>query len=141
MPKGSIARSWLTTLRQHVESKPCVLLRREDADPHAYIGIVSSRNAIITRDIRIKVKHAVRVEPATEQGLLTLLGTGPHAGQLLKKLELAAPVIVLSPKLSSALIDSMVALPANQGPMRTRAERMPEKNSGDVRSVQSVVAY
>ncbi len=31
MPKGAIARSWLTTLRQQVESKPCVLLRLNES--------------------------------------------------------------------------------------------------------------
>lgn len=32
MPEKSIDPSWLATLRQHVESKPCVLLRLDESD-------------------------------------------------------------------------------------------------------------
>ena len=32
MPGKSVAPSWLTTLRRHVESKPCVLLRLDESD-------------------------------------------------------------------------------------------------------------
>lgn len=172
MPDKPVPPSWLAALRQHVESKPCVLLRLDESDsgnltesrrgfneftlarphgllsdiktptacvifgsppewmhpgeanPHAYLGIVSSRSPITTLDTRIKIKRAVRIEPATEDGLVTLLGTGPQANLLRKKLESTAPVIVLSPKLSSALIESMAAIPANQGPMRTVAESL-----------------
>lgn len=172
MPTKAVTQSWLVTLRQHVESKPCILLRLdesdseslrasrcgfseftlarshellsdiktpavclifetpsswtrpEDVDAHAYIGLVSSRSAVTTLDTRIKIKRAVRIEPATEEGLLNLLGTSANAGQLRKKLELIAPVVVLSPKLSSALINSMATIPANQGPMRTVTESL-----------------
>lgn len=150
MPKKSIDPSWLTTLTQHVESKPCVLLRLDESDsasliesrrgfneftlarphellsnietptaclifssppdwkrtkdtnPTAYLGIVSSRSAITTLDTRIKIKRAARIEPGTESGLVSLLGTGPQATLLRKKLEPTTPVVVLSPKLSSA---------------------------------------
>ena len=172
MPKKPVAPPWLTTLKQHVESKPCVLLRLdesdsgnltesrrgfneftlarphallsdiktptacvifgsppelmrpEEANPHAYLGIVSSRSPITTLDTRIKIKRAVRIEPATEDGLVTLLGTGPQASLLRKKLESTPPGIVLSPRLSSSLIESMAAIPANQGPMRAVAESL-----------------
>lgn len=172
MSKRSIDPSWLATLTQHVESKPCVLLRldesdsgslaesrrgfseftlarphgllsdiktptaclifgsppnwtrAEDANPSTYLGIVSSRSAITTLDTRIKIKRAVRIEPGTEGGLVSLLGTGPQATLLRKKLEPTTPVIVLSPKLSSALISSLAAIPANHGPMRTVAESL-----------------
>ena len=98
--------------------------RPGDTNAHAYLGIVSSRSAITTLDTRIKIRRAVRIQPATEDSLLTLLGTGPQATLLRKKLESTAPVIVLSPKLSSALIESMAAIPANQGPMRAVAESL-----------------
>lgn len=172
MPDKPVPPSWLATLRQHVEAKPCVLLRLDESDsgnltesrrgfneftlarphgllsdiktptacvifgsppewmrpgganPHAYLGIVSSRSPITTLDTRIKIKRAVRIEPATEDGLVTLLGTGPQASLLRKKLESTAPVIVLSPKLSSLLIESMATIPANQGPMRAVAESL-----------------
>lgn len=168
----TIVSSWLTTLRLHVESKPCVLLRldeadstqlresrlgfneftlarphellsgiktptvclifetasswvrEEDASKHAYIGIVSSRSVVTTLDARIKIKRAVRIEPGTEQALLKLLGTSSHADQLRKKLELTAPVIVLSPKLSSALISCLAGIAGNEGPMRAVIESL-----------------
>lgn len=172
MAKKPKAPPWLITLTQHVESKPCVLLRldendsasliesrrgfneftlarphgllsdiktptaclifgsplawmrTEDTNPTAYFGVVSSRSAITTLDTRIKIKHAVRIEQATESGLVSLLGTGRQATLLRKKLGPTTPVVVLSPKLSGALISSLAAIPANHGPMRTVAESL-----------------
>ncbi len=169
MPDKSVSPSWLATLRQHVESKPCVLLRLDksesgnltesrhgfneftlarphgllsgiktptacvifgsppgpgEANSHAYLGIVSSRSPITTLETRIKIKRALRIKPATVDGLVTLLGTGPQAGLLRKKLESTASVIVLSPMLSSSLIESMATIPDNQGPMRAVAESL-----------------
>jgi len=100
------------------------LMQSRDANPPAYLGIVSSRSAITTLDTRIKIKRAARIEPRTESDLLALLGTGPQATLLRRKLESIAPVVVLSPKLSSALISSLAAIPANHGPMRTVAESL-----------------
>lgn len=127
MPEEAVPHSWLATLRQHVESKPCVRLRLDESDsgnltesrrgfneftlarphellsdiktptaclifssppalrnpgdahPNAYPGIVSSRSAITTLDTRIKIRRAVRIEPGTVDGLMTLLGTGAQA--------------------------------------------------------------
>lgn len=96
---------------------------RVDAGAHAYLGIVSSRGPITTLDTRIKIRRAVRLEPNTVEGLVALLGSDPHARRLRKKLE-SAPVVVLSPKFSSTLIDSLAAIPANQGPMRAVTESL-----------------
>lgn len=99
------------------------LLRRAREQPHAHVGIISSRSAITTLETRIKVKRAVRCTPATVQELIALLA-GPHASQLNKRLEGSPPVAVLSPKLSSALIATLAAIPANRSPLRTVAESL-----------------
>ena len=166
------ARTWLDALRQHVQARPCVILRLDEGDSGqlfgsrrglneftlarahglcadiktpticlvfgklsqskdpaevehiAYIGLVSSRSPITTLETRIKVKRAVSMEPDTEQAMAALLNGTAHATQLQKKLQSPAPVLVLSPKLSSALIDELVAIPTNQGPIRTVAESL-----------------
>lgn len=107
-----------------VYETPSSWMRPEGAGMHAYIGIVSSRSAITTLDTRIKIKRAIRIEPGMEQALLKLLGTSSHADQLRKKLALKVPVIVLSPKLSSALISALAGIAGNEGPMRAVIESL-----------------
>ena len=122
-------------LCQHVEAKPCVVLRLNEDDssqlaasrggfneftlarnhdllsfihpptvciifsskgarlghkhdePHARLGIISSRSPITTLDTRIKVKRAVQIAPSTEPELVSLLGSSAQAEQLRKRLE------------------------------------------------------
>jgi hypothetical protein len=105
-------------------SSPPDLTHPYESAPCAYLAIVSSRSAITTLDTRIKIKRGVRILPATEEDLVTLLGTGRHASQLRRRMESSASVITLSPKLSSALIDSLAAIPSNHGPMRAIAESL-----------------
>jgi hypothetical protein len=164
--------SWLEDLCQHVEARPCVLLRLNEDDsrqlaasrggfneftlarthdllsairpptvclifnstpewlgrrgekPHAHVGIVSSRSPITTLDTRIKVKRAVHIKPATEQELVSLLGTSAQAGQLRRKLESGDPVVVMSPKLSRGVIEALASIPSNKAPLRTVAESL-----------------
>ena len=172
IPGTDSAQPWLEDLCQHVEAKPCVLLRLDESDserlsgsrggfneftlarthdllsdikpptaclifnatpdwmrlhgeqPHANIGIVSSRGPITTLDTRIKVKCAVRITPASANDLLGLLGATPQATQLRKKLETNAPVVVLSPKLSRAVIEVLAAIPSNRPALQAVAESL-----------------
>lgn len=165
-------RTWLDVLRQHVQTKPCVILRLDESDSgllhasrrglneftlarahdlcadiktpticlifgklsewatpekiehFAYIGLVSSRSPVTTLETRIKIKRAVSMAPDTEQAMSALLNGTAHATQLQKKLQSSADLLVLSPKLSGALIDALVAIPANQGPIRAVAESL-----------------
>jgi hypothetical protein len=96
---------------------------KDGAAAHGYLGIVSSRGPIATLDTRIKIRRAVRIEPNTVKGLVALLGSDPHAGRLREKLE-SEQVVVLSPKLSSTLIQALAGIPANQGPMRAVTESL-----------------
>lgn len=165
-------QTWLDALRQHVHTKPCVILRLDESDSgqlhasrrglneftlarahelcadiktpticlifgklsewatpekiehFAYIGLVSSRSPVTTLETRIKIKRAVSMAPDTEQAMSALLNGTAHATQLQKKLQSSADLLVLSPKLSGALIDALVAIPANQGPIRAVAESL-----------------
>jgi hypothetical protein len=167
---GGNGDEWLTALSKHVEGKPCVILRLNEADsaqlaesrsgfneftlarthellssihpptvciifnakpdwvrrhgetPHAHIGIVSSRGPITTLETRIKVKRAVRIAPATERELIRLLKQGQQADRLRERLKSKAPVVVLSPKLSRSLIESLASISENRAALRTVAE-------------------
>lgn len=99
-------------------------VRRGDEQPHAHIGVISSRGAVTTLETRIKVKRAVRIEPATERQLIALMGTGTQATQLRKRFESDAPVVALAPKLSHAVIEALATLPANRSALRAVAESL-----------------
>lgn len=98
-------------------------LRRGNEQQHAHIGIVTSRRPVTTLETRIKVKRAVRVQPATVQELTALL-VSAYANQLVKRLQDDPPVAVLSPKLSSAIITALADIPANRLALRTIAESL-----------------
>jgi hypothetical protein len=163
---------WLEELCQHVEAKPCVVLRLDEDDssqlaasrggfneftlarnhdllsfihpptvciifsskgarlghrhdePHARLGIISSRSPITTLDTRIKVKRAVQTAPSTEPELVSLLGASAQAEQLRKRLESTASVVALAPKLSRSVIEAIATVPENHSALRTLAESL-----------------
>lgn len=95
-----------------------------ESERFAYIGLISSRRPVTTLETRIKIKRAVKIVSATEQALIELLNDTPHAGRLRRKLESTEEITILSSKLSMVLIDALVAISENQGPIRTVAESL-----------------
>lgn len=100
----------------------------DGAKHFAYIGLISSRSPVTTLETRIKIKRAVKITPTTEQAMLALLGRTAHATCLQKKLQSSEDLLVLSSKLSSALIERLVTIPGNQGPIRAVAESLVTPN-------------
>lgn len=90
----------------------------------AYIGLISSRGTVSTLETRIKIKRAVRMAPDTEQGVSALLNGSIYSTHLQKKLQSSANILVLSPKMSGALIDALMEIPSNQRPVQTVAESL-----------------
>lgn len=97
----------------------CFIFGQDDGEERAYFGLVSSRSPVTTLESRIKVKRAVAIQPPSKSGLRALVTDAPHAGTLQTRLNSAAPVIPLSPKLSAHLIDKLAAIDSNRGPMRS----------------------
>jgi hypothetical protein len=94
------------------------------SEPFAYIGLISSRSPVTTLETRVKIKRAISIEPDTEQAMSALLNRKVHVNLLQKKLKSTSDLLVLSPKLSIALIDALIKIPGNKELIRTVVESL-----------------
>lgn len=103
---------------------PCIITREDSDDEGLYFGLINSRSPITTLDSRIKVRLAAEVEPRTKSGLLRLVNERPYANDLSRRLRARTNVSVLSPRLSTHLLDRLASLKHNRSPLRAVAESL-----------------
>jgi hypothetical protein len=89
-----------------------------------HFGLISSRSAVTTLESRIKVRHCMRIAPDSEAGLCELVSMKPHAKNLADRLRSKSPVVQLSPKLGSYVIERLASIDDNHGAMRAVAESL-----------------
>lgn len=89
-----------------------------------YFGLITSRSPISTLESRIKVRHCMRIQPASEARLRKLVIQKPYAKNLADRLQDYSSVIGLSPKLASHVVERLASIPANHGAMRAVAESL-----------------
>jgi hypothetical protein len=93
----------------------CLLLAKVEGEYHAYLGVIGSRSAITTLQSRVKIRRAVRIEPAAPDALVGLLVTAAHRKTLAERLARGQDLAALSPKLSVQLIDRLSLIEQNAG--------------------------
>lgn len=103
---------------------PCLILGSSEHFERVYFGILSSRSPITTLESRAKVSRAVVVTPSSEEGLLSLMAVARFAKTLTSRLGSKSAVTLLSPKLSSHLIDRLASIETNKGGLRVVAESL-----------------
>ena len=99
----------------------CLLMAEVDDEHYAYLGLIGARSAITTLQSRVKVKRAVPIKPADPPALIELLTTPGHKRALTERLSRGSGLTVLSPKLSSELVNRLAQVEGNAGPMRALA--------------------
>lgn len=103
---------------------PCLILGSAEHVERVYFGILSSKSPITTLDSRAKVSRAVVVTPSSEAGLLSLMAVAKFAKMLTSRLGSNSEVTLLSPKLSSHLVDRLASIESNKGGLRVVAESL-----------------
>jgi hypothetical protein len=84
------------------------------ARPHlAFIGIIASRMPITTLETRLKIHHAVQIAPDTERAVKQLVKDPSLSTTLRKKLKSPSAVVLLSPRLSGALVRALAGIRGN----------------------------
>ena len=96
----------------------CLVFGKDGNKTEAYFGLAGSRSAVTTLESRIKVKRALHIQPASQSGILKLVTDKGHARNLQERLTSREPVIALSPKLSTHLVEKLAAIEFNRGAMR-----------------------
>lgn len=82
--------------------------------PHrTFIGIIASKMPVTTLETRLKINHATRITPDTEQELKRLVKDASLSTTLRKKLQSPDPIVLLSPRLSGTLIKALASVGGN----------------------------
>lgn len=102
----------------------------------AYVGVLHSKTAATTLDTSIRVKRSVLIEPETERDLVGIIPTPRFARDLAERLESSSQLIRLSPGLSRVIIDALVNIEANRGPLRSVAAGLVRPKLGSNESLQ-----
>lgn len=119
-----------TIARPHVQVDevkvpvPCLIIGESGGQEQIYFGLISSKSPITTLDTRLKVSRAVSISPESSAGMISLVTEMPYAKNLAARLQSEQPVTLLSPKLSSHLIDKLASIQTNKGGMRAVAESL-----------------
>jgi hypothetical protein len=100
----------------------CLIIGHGEDSEELCFGLISSRSAVTTLDSRINVKRVVKIRPQSESELLKLVTQKPHKKNLKERLGDGSPVVTLSPKLSSHLLERLASISHNRSAMRAVAE-------------------
>jgi hypothetical protein len=103
---------------------PCLLLGQSAGVDQVCFGLISSKSPITTLDSRIKVSRCVQITPSSGAGVSAIVTEAPHAKNLAVRLQNAQAASLLSPKLSSHLIERLATIDGNQAGLRTVAESL-----------------
>ncbi len=103
---------------------PCIFYGGGDDKGQLYFGLIRSRQSITTLESRIKIERAVRIGPSGTKQLLSLITNARYVSMLKNRLNARQPVVLLSPKLSSHLVERLVSIASNRAPMRAVAEML-----------------
>ena len=120
---------------------PCLLLGKDGEAEQVLFGLVSSRSPITTLDSRIKVTRSVVVAPSSVAGLSALICDAPHAKNFSSRVKDDQAVSLLSPKLSSYLIQRLATISSNNGSLRAVAEKLsvPKRFKGNTAMQEDAV--
>lgn len=130
-------------------SAPCICLifgerlrgkpwLRNDAatESVAYMAVLRAKRPAATLDSLITIRRGVEIHPKAEADLAPLLGNTRYAKDLTKRLQSDARAILLGPKQSLELLESLLTLDSNRGPMRTVLGGLTKPRLGTTESLQ-----
>ena len=95
----------------------CIVLGKNDSETEAHFGVVSARQRVSTLESRVKVRRTQSIRPSSKVGLLEIITKDPHKENLQHKLASDKSVVVLSPELSTHLVEKLAKIEKNLRPM------------------------
>jgi hypothetical protein len=119
---------------------PCLCLvftTGAEGGPMAYAAVLKSRERVTTLASRIKVKRSVLIEPHLARRLPSMLGSTRFARDLKERLATNEPVLVLPPQLSLALLNALLEVPENIGPLRSVSGGLVKPSTATIEGQQS----
>ncbi len=121
---------------------PCLIFGIDArGSEQACFGLISSKSPITTLDTRIKVARSVLVEPSSVVAMSALVTEAPHARNFSSRMAGDDRVVLLTPKLSSHIVERLATIAANRGGMRAVAESLsvPKRFKGNAAMQEDAV--
>ncbi|MDH6165547.1 hypothetical protein M2282_000675 [Variovorax boronicumulans] len=87
--------------------------------PAAYATIFKSKAAATTFDSRLTLRRGVEIQPSTPSEMVELFKGEKFERDIRKRLDKDAPLVRLGPKESIRLIEKLLNVESNRGPLRT----------------------
>ena len=103
---------------------PCMIFGKVGDTEKICFGLISSKSPITTLETRMKVSRSVEIAPSSAIGLAALVTEVPHAKNFAARLKAAETVTLLSPKLSSHVVERLATIQGNKGGMRAVGESL-----------------
>jgi hypothetical protein len=104
--------------------------------PAAYVAVFKAKGAATTFHSRLTIRRGVEIQPSTPSGIVDLFKGGQFERDIEKRLNKDAPLIPLGPKESIKLIEKLLAIEANRGPLRTLAGRLTKPRPESIERLQ-----
>lgn len=100
--------------------------------PGTYVAVFKAKGAMATFDSLLTIRRGVEIQPSTPSGIIDLFEGGQFERDIKKRLSKDAPLVSLGPKESVKLMEMLLAIEANRGPLRILAggltKPQPESN-------------
>jgi hypothetical protein len=112
---------------------PCLVVGQSDEIKCVYFGLLSSKSAVTTLESRVKVSRGFEISPSSKNELISLITERRYARNFASRIQSKNAVILMSPKLSSLLIEKLASIQSNKGGMRSVAESLsvPKRFTGN----------
>lgn len=116
--------------------RPDGYLSRSHSRHVAYAAVLASKGAVTSLDTRIKVKRSVLLDLQSAQELARSLDPQRFATDLTQRLATSEDLITLSPKLSLAIVDALLAVEPNRPALRSVTAGLHRAPAGSIEAVQ-----
>lgn len=93
----------------------------QEDQPAAYVAIFKSKGATATFDSRLTLRRGVEIQPSTPSGIVDLFKGEKFEQDIWKRLDKDESLVRLGPQESVKLIDKLLDIETNHGPLRTLA--------------------
>lgn len=102
----------------------------------AYMAVFKAKRPAATLDSLLTIRRGVEIQPKTEVDLARLLGDTRYSRDLTQRLQSEARAIPLGPKQSLEVVEALLGIEANRGPMRTVLGGLTKPRPGTTESLQ-----
>lgn len=129
-------REFTTVYRHHLLEKlkvptGCLVFGQMQDENELYLGLIRARHTISTLESRVKIERAARIRPSSPWEVAALVNDESVARRLLERIEQPTSVALLTPKLSSHLVERLASIKENRRVLESMTGLLGEQKKFD----------